>query len=147
MVEKDYESIPRQKEEGNSTDPGENVQHSVVGGTQFIFVNYSYYTGWHLNDRHHFLDSERRRRSRGAERPQGVRPRRRSTSCHASAGGIHEYNIWSTMSTLVQAPLLGFIVIALYILAKASDINQSATLQEVIQDVNCLVQPASIRAR
>ena len=42
MVEKDYESIPRQKEEGNSTDPGENVQHSVVGGTQFIFVNYSY---------------------------------------------------------------------------------------------------------
>ena len=38
MVEKDYESIPRQKEEGNSTDPGEDdVQHSVVGGTQFIF--------------------------------------------------------------------------------------------------------------
>ena len=86
MVEKDYESIPRQKEEGNSTDPGENVQHSVVGGTQFIFVNYSYYTGWHLNDRHHFLDSERRRRSRGAERPQGVRPCRRSASCHACAG-------------------------------------------------------------
>ena len=42
MVEKDYESIPRQKEEGNSTDPGEDdVQHSVVGGTQFICVNYS----------------------------------------------------------------------------------------------------------
>ena len=86
MVEKDYESILRQKEEGNSTDPGENVQHSGVGGTQFIFVNYSYYTGWHLNDRHHFLDSERRRRSWGAERPQGVRPCRRSTSCHACAG-------------------------------------------------------------
>ena len=43
MVEKDYESIMRQKEEGNSTDPGEDdVQHSVVGGTQFIFVYYSY---------------------------------------------------------------------------------------------------------
>ena len=140
MVEKDYESIPRQKEEGNSTDSGEDdVQHSVVGGTQFIFVNYSYQTGWHLNDRHHFLDSERRRRSRGAERPQGVRPCRRSTSCHACAGVIHEYNIWSTMSTLVQAPLIGFIIIALYILAKASDINQSATLQEVNQDVYCLV--------
>ena len=87
MVEKDYESIPRQKEEGNSTDSGEDdVQHSVVGGTLFIFVNYSYQTGWHLNDRHHFLDSERRRWSRGAVRPQGVRPCRRSTSCHACAG-------------------------------------------------------------
>ena len=43
MVEKDYGSILRQKEKGNSTDPGEDdVQHSVVGGTQFIFVNYSH---------------------------------------------------------------------------------------------------------
>ena len=145
MSEKDYGSILRQKEEGNGTNPGEDdMQHSVVGGTQFIFVNYSYQTGWHLDDRHHFLDSERRRWSRGAVRPQGVRPCRRSTSCHACAGGIHEYNIPSTMSILVQVPLVGFIIIALCILAKASDINQSATLQEVIQDVNCLVQPASI---
>ena len=40
---------------------------------------------------------------------------------------------------MAQTPLLGFIIIALYILANASDINQSATLQEVIQDVNCLL--------
>ena len=45
---------------------------------------------------------------------------------------------------MVQAPLIGFIIIALYILAKTSDIYQSATLQEVNQDVYCLVQPASI---
>ena len=44
----------------------------------------------------------------------------------------------------MQAPLVGFIIIALYILAKTSDIYQSATLQEVNQDVYCLVQPASI---